>query len=205
MTEATIKQKIEWNRAQTQRGVERGDALLSDHTLPSMEKSKNLVNLELLREQVYHTWLPKWDETIDGLPAQEWFAKAESEGNVCFRVYTPQELRGLQDHDRLYWKEECHYADALKSITLPRDPGRSFKGMGEGPLVFVRHQEREAVIVVNGNHRTGAVMSQELNPMGSPLFAVVFSSAEVYEKFAGMPLSPRSYLAIPVVEGDRPR
>jgi hypothetical protein len=169
------------------------------------ESGSQLAALSMLRDQVYDTWIPKCDEEIAGLSPAEWFASAEIDGDICFKAYSPAALRALQDMDRLYWKEECLYEDVLKGISMPLDPARSFAGRAEGPIILVRCPERDVVMVVNGNHRVGAVMREEFNPTNSPLFVVEFANPRVYEQFTGAPLTRTSYLAIDVREGGRPR
>lgn len=158
---------------------------------------------EQFRKQVYETWIPKWDEEIDGVPPRDWFANAEHDGAVELKKYNPAELRQLRDTDKILWKEECHFEQVLAKIRTPIDPARSFAGRGEGPVIFVRDEERGLVIVVNGNHRTGAVMMEKYNPSDSPLYVVEFSSVEAFEKFCGVRPSDRGYMNIQVEQGGR--
>jgi hypothetical protein len=152
---------------------------------------------------VYESWLPKCGESADGVSWKSWFQNAEHDGAVQLKQYTPSELRELRDSDKIHWKEECHYEQVLRKIQMPIDPARSFSGRGEGPVLFVKDVDRGVVIVVNGNHRAGAVMLEEHNPTNSPLYVVEFSSIEAYEKFAETPLTKRSYLNIQVEPGSR--
>lgn len=154
------------------------------------------------RKQVLDTWVPKWNE--DNFNATDWFKHAESVGAITCKMYTPEQLWALENRDGLLWKEECHYSNVLRSIKLPLDPARSFSGRAEGPVVFVRCPEREnAVIVVNGNHRAGAIMREEYNPHGHPLYALEFANVECFEKFAGMELSDKLYMGLEIRQGPR--
>jgi hypothetical protein len=174
------------------------------HTeLADLKLPRKLEPIEEFRKQVYETWLPKWDETIDGVSSTIWFENAEQDGAVQLKEYTPAELRTLRELDQIHWKEEYHYEQVLKNIQLPFDPARPFSRRGEGPVIFVKNQD--VVIVVNGNHRAGAVMLEEYNRTHSPLYVVEFSSIDAYEKFADCPLTSRSYLDISVEPGGRRR
>jgi hypothetical protein len=158
--------------------------------------------VERFRDRVVATWLPKCHD--DGFNAADWFKHAESLGAVRCKMYTPEQLRALDEMDALLWKEAYHFTDVLRAIKLPMDPSRTFSGRGEGPVIFVREPDRNnAVIVVNGNHRAGAVMREEYNPDGHPLYVLEFASPECYEKFAGVPLSAKLYIGIDVCEGRR--
>lgn len=169
-------------------------------TLPSQERKEH--PLESFRHQALTTWVPKCNE-ID-FDAVEWFKHAESCGAIKCKMYTPEELRALDNMDRLLWKEKCHYSENLKRIKMPLNPDHSFAGRYEGPVLFVRDLEREnSVIIVNGNHRTGAVMREEYNPAGHPLYVLEFVSIDVYEKLSGSSLSSKLYIGIEVEMGGR--
>lgn len=156
------------------------------------------------RQQLLDTWLPKLQD--EDFNATEWFQHAEALGVITCKMYTPEQLWALDQRDALLWKEGCHFNNVLGSIKLPLDPQRAFSGPGEGPVMFVRCPDRrDAVVVVNGNHRTGAVFREEYNPERHPLYVLEFANPECFEKFAGTPLSEYFYIGIDVREGPRRR
>lgn len=169
-------------------------------TLPSLDRREYV--LGLFREQVLTTWVPKCVE--HKLDAVAIFKKAESSGAIKCKMYTPKQLLNLDNMDRLLWKEEYHYSDVLKKIKMPLDPDRSFSRLYEGPVLFIRCPERNnGIIIVNGNHRTGAVMLREYNPERHPLYVLEFASIEVYKKLTGITLSDILYIGIEEKSGGR--
>lgn len=173
------------------------------HELAQLATVEMADPLERFREQVYRTWLPKLGALEDGVGYADWFHGAEIDGAVALKQYTAHEIRDLRDTDRIHWKESAYSAQVLQKISMPIDPSHSFGGKGQGPVIFVRDEESGVVIVVNGNHRAGAVMMERYNPKDSPLYVVEFSSVEAYEKFAGTSLSSERYLDIEVEQGPR--
>lgn len=169
-------------------------------TLPSQERREYL--LERFRDQVLTTWVPKLNE-LD-LDAVAYFKEAESCGDIKCKMYTPEQLRALDNMDRLLWKEECHYSEVLNKIKMPLDPNHSFAEQFEGPVLFIRCPERnDGVIIVNGNHRTGAVMLEKYNPDGHPLYVLEFASIEAYKKLTESTPSEKLYISIKEETGGR--
>lgn len=180
------------------------DGNLSDLKLqaPSAELFSN--PLDQFRDRIIKTLLPKWNEP--NIDAVELFRHAELTGDVSCKTYSAAELQLLDNQDRLLWKEKALYTAVLDSIRLPFDTKHDFDGFGDGPVIFVRDPvRRNAVIIVNGNHRTGAVMREEYNPKGHPLYVLEFSAPEIFEKLTGCPLSSTLYLNPDVEPGRRPR
>jgi hypothetical protein len=161
--------------------------------------------LNIFREQVISTWLPKLNDPDHD--AAEIFLEAEAEKLVKFTTYTPAQLHALDKLDRLAWKEAFHYEDVLSQISFPVDVDRTFHGRGEGPILFVREASAacERVVVVNGNHRTGAAMREDLNPGGHSIYVVEFADSDVYAKIMDCRLSLPSYIDIDTLPGGRPR
>ena len=169
-------------------------------TLPSLDRREYV--LGLFRDQVLTTWIPKCNEPH--LDAVAYFKEAESCGDIKCKMYTPEQLRALDNMDRLLWKEEYHYSEVLKKIKMPLDPDRSFAEPCEGPVLFIRCPERNnGIIIVNGNHRTGAVMLKEYNPAGHPLYVLEFASIEAYKKLTESTPSEKLYIGIEVKSGGR--
>lgn len=169
-------------------------------TLPSLDRREYV--LGLFRDQVRTTWIPKCNEL--GFDAVAFFKEAESCGAIKCKMYTPKQLLHLDNVDRLLWKEEYHYSDVLKKIKMPLDPDHSFAEPCEGPVLFIRCPERNnGIIIVNGNHRTGAVMLKEYNPDSHPLYVLEFASIEVYKKLTGITPSDILYIGIEEKSGGR--
>ena len=169
-------------------------------TLPSLDRREYV--LGLFREQVLTTWVPKCTE--HNLDAVAFFKEAESSGAIKCKMYTPKQLLSLDNVERLLWKEEYHYSEVLKKIKMPLDPDRSFAEPCEGPVLFIRCPERnDGVIIVNGNHRTGAVMLEKYNPDGHPLYVLEFASIEAYKKLTESTPSEKLYISIKEETGGR--
>jgi hypothetical protein len=180
-----------------------GDILVMPSLTGSVSEQRH-DPLGRFREQVVNTWLPKLSD--EELNSTEIFLEAESEGRVKFATYTPEQLHALNNSDRLLWKEEYHYEEALAQISFPVDVERSFHGKGEGPVLFISNAGRNAgILVVNGNHRAGPAMRSDINPNNHPLFVVEFADEDIYVKIMGVTPSKTSYLAIDTLPGRRPR
>ncbi len=169
-------------------------------TLPSLDRREYV--LGLFREPVLTTWVPKCTE--HNLDAVAFFKKAEYSGAIKCKMYTPKQLLSLDNVERLLWKEEYHYSEVLKKIKMPLDPDPSFAKPCEGPVLFIRCPKRNnGIIIVNGNHRTGAVMLKEYNPDSHPLYVLEFASIEVYKELTGITLSDIFYINIEEKSGGR--
>ena len=128
----------------------------------------------------------------------------ESRGFVTCKEYSAGRLRALEHMDRLNWKEAAHYENVLHRISLPLDPSRSFEKSGEGPIIFVRDDKRDALVVMNGNHRTGKILKEEHNPDDYPAYVIEFNSIALFDKLAGYDLGWGTvYMNIEVEQGDR--
>ncbi len=70
--------------------------------LAGLTQTFKLEPREQFRKQVYETWLPKWDEEIEGVSSKAWFQNAEHDGAVQLKEYTGAELRALRDLDQIH-------------------------------------------------------------------------------------------------------
>ncbi len=174
----------------------------TDTSLDSLAPPVTVDPLDVLRNQIIETWLPKFNEP--DFDAVGWFKDMESRGFVTCKEYSAGRLRALEHMDRLNWKEAAHYENVLHRISLPLDPSRSFEKSGEGPIIFVRDDKRDALVVMNGNHRTGKILREEHNPDDYPAYVIEFNSIALFDKLAGFDLGWGTvYMNIEVEQGDR--
>ena len=160
--------------------------------------------LGVLREEIVNTWLPKFNEPDENFDAVAWFKEKEQQGLLTVKEYSAADLRALESRDQLHWKESCHFEDVLNQISLPLDPSRSFENAGTGPIIFVHNPDRDCLVVMNGNHRTGKVFWGEHNPDNHPVHVLEFRSLELYEKLAGSHQGwGNTYLNVWIEPGDR--
>jgi|GEM_PF-4476450 len=158
---------------------------------------------QALEDTIIETWLYKIDDDDPRCPVEQYRAMRAA-GEVSCKEYSAEELRTLNTYDLLRWTEAAHYKAILAGITLPLDPSRDLSTPGSGPVIFVRLAAPVgAVLVLNGNHRTGAVVREEYNPYDHPLQVLEFSSTDAWEKMIGISISGNQYVDIQVEPGRR--
>ena len=180
------------------------DVSLPTSTSSSLTPPTSLSPRGVLREEILSTWLPKFNEPAENFDAIAWFKEKEHQGLLTVKEYSAHQLRTLESKDKLHWKESCHFENVLNRISLPLDPSRSFENAGTSPIIFVHNPDRDCLVVMNGNHRTGKVFWEEHNPDNHPVHVLEFSSLELYEKLVGSELGwGTTYLNVPIVQGNR--
>lgn len=180
------------------------DVSLTTSTASSLIPPATLSPPGVLREEIVNTWLPKFNEPDENFDAVAWFKEKEQQGLLSVKEYSAEHLRALESRDKLHWKESCHFESVLNRISLPLDPSRSFENAGTSPIIFVHNPDRDCLVVMNGNHRTGKVFWEEHNPDNHPVQVLEFSSLEIYEKLVGFEIGwGITYLNVSIEQGDR--
>ncbi len=180
------------------------DVSLTTSTSLDLIPPATISPLEVLREEIISTWLPKCDEPAENFEAVAWFKEKEGQGLVTVKEYSAKELRAMESLDKLHWKESCHFENVLNRISLPLDTSRSFENAGTSPILFVKNPDRDCLVVMNGNHRTGKVFWGKHNPDNHPVHVLEFSSLKLYEKLTGDAGGwGITYLNVSIEPGDR--
>lgn len=159
------------------------------------ERGLELDPLARFENQVTSHWLPTlFPEKIE--QTMSLYRKMKADGHVTIKEYTARDLAALQKKKLIQWCEPVLAEGKIDSFIFPMDPEKDLlTGADGGPVIFVGTlTNRERFSVMQGNHRTAAVLlrGQERN---ESLYVVRFRGSGDCQKLIGA--SPESYYLEP--------
>lgn len=152
------------------------------HIVKSDERGIEIDPLARFENQVVTKWLPKaLPEDIDATMAL--YNTMRKAGHVSVEAYSAHRLAKLYQRGKIGWCEHILDEHKIESISFPMNPEYDLllEKIG-GPVIFIGDRfDRERICVMQGNHRTAAVLfrGQETN---ESLYAIRFKSSSYCQK-----------------------